>query len=162
MAEQLKSFRISVERLLASAEVDWHEAARLVSEIAGHSPDAILRQAAVQAIPILRNARHGAADRSVRQGAKRRLCIVLDVLQQLTAPRFGTRRMAPKPLTREDRARRLLNLPLGGHLTAAEIRKAFRRAAKSVHPDAGGSEKAFLELIAAQNVLIRPGSRWSG
>ena len=42
--------------------------------------------------------------------------------------------------------------------TLVQSRQAFRRAAKSVHPDAGGSEEAFLELIAAQDVLMHPGA----
>ncbi len=158
MLEEFKSWRKSLERLLAAAEVDWDEAEQLAVEIAGRSADALLRQAATQAIPILRNAAQGASDYSITQGAKRRLCVVLDVLQKLTAPRFGMRRAAPKPLSKEERARRLLDLPLGKQLAVADIRRAFRRVAKFVHPDAGGSEEAFLEIIAAQDVLMHPGN----
>ena len=66
------------------------------------------------------------------------------------------------PLTAEERARKLLQLPLGSSLAVAEIRQAFRRAAKSMHPDAGGSEEAFRDLIAAQDVLMHPGAHKHG
>lgn len=161
MTEQLKTWKMSVERLLAAGEIDWHEAARLVNEIAGKATDALLRQAATQAIPILRNAVQSAADPSVRLGGRRRLVVLFDVLQELATPRFGMRRARPKLLTAEERARKLLQLPLGTRLAVPEIRRAFRRAAKSVHPDAGGNEEAFRELIAAQAVLIHRGAHKS-
>ncbi len=157
MTEQLKHWKISVERLVSAAEVDWQEAARLASEIAGLAADALLRQAATQAIPILRNAAQGSTEHGVAPGARRRLLILFDVLQQ-KVPRFGMRRARPKPLTAEERARRILQLPLGKSLAVPEIRQAFRRAAKSVHPDMGGSEEAFRELIAAQEMLMHRGA----
>jgi DnaJ-class molecular chaperone len=52
----------------------------------------------------------------------------------------------------------LLQLPLGKSLALPEIRQAFRRAAKMVHPDMGGSEEAFRELIAAQEMLMHRGA----
>jgi len=156
MNEQLQYWKMAVERLVTAGEIDWPEAARLASEIAGHAPDALVRQAARQAIPILRNAAQGVTDPSVALGARRRLLILFDVLQQKAAPRFGMRRARPKPLTAEERARKLLQLPLGTSLARPEIRQAFRRAAKMVHPDVGGSEEAFRELIAAQEMLMHP------
>jgi hypothetical protein len=156
MSEQLTHWKISVERLVSATEIDWPEAARLASEIAGRADDAVLRQAAKQAIPVLRNAAQGGDDHGVRPGARRRFLILFDVLQQLATPRFGMRRARPKPLTPEECARRILQLPLGKRLAVPEIRQAFRRAAKMVHPDAGGSDEAFRELIAAQEVLIHP------
>jgi hypothetical protein len=156
--EQLKSWKMSVERLLSAAELDWHEAAQLATEIAGKGGDAMLRQAATQAIPILRSAAQNAADHSIAVGARRRIGVLLDVLQSLSLPRFGMRSALPKRPTAEERARKVLNLPLGKSLAVTEIHQAFRRAAKSVHPDAGGSEEAFLELIAAQDVLMHPGA----
>lgn len=158
MTEHLKYWKISVERLVSAAEIDWPEAARLTTEIAGHAADALLRQAATQAIPILRNAAQGGGDPSVALGARRRFLILFDVLQQKAAPRFGMRRARPKPLTAEERARKLLQLPLGKSLALPEIRQAFRRAAKMVHPDMGGSDEAFRELIAAQEMLMLRGS----
>jgi hypothetical protein len=156
MNEQLKHWKISIERLVSAVEIDWPEAARLATEIAGHAEDVVLRQAAKQAVPILRNVAQGGDDHGVRPGARRRFLILLDVLQQLATPRFGMRRARPKPLTPEERARKILHLPLGKNLAVPEIRQAFRRAAKMVHPDAGGSEEAFRELIAAQEMLIHP------
>jgi len=158
MSEQLKPWKMSVERLLSAREIDWHRAARLATEVAGDAADALLRQAATQAIPILRNAAQGGPDHGVTLGARRRLVILLDVLQQLATPRFGMRRARPKPLTAEERARKVLHLPLGKNLAVPEIRQAFRRAVKSGHPDAGGSEEAFRELIAAQEVLMHRGA----
>jgi len=152
----MKHWKLSAERLLSAGEIDWPEAARLATEIAGHAADAVLRQAATQAIPILRNAAQGGAEHGVAPGARRRLFVLLDVLQQLAAPRFGMRRARPKPLSAEERARKILQLPLGTRLRVPEIRQAFRRAAKMVHPDvAGGSDEAFRELIAAQEMLMR-------
>jgi hypothetical protein len=158
MNEHLQHWRVSLERLVSTAEIDWPEAARLATEIAGHAVDVLLRQAATQAIPILRNAAQGVTDPSIALGARRRLLILFDVLQQKAAPRFGMRRARPKPLTAEDRARKLLHLPLGKSLALPEIRQAFRRAAKMVHPDVGGSEEAFRELIAAQEMLMHRGA----
>jgi hypothetical protein len=158
MSEQLKHWKLSVERLLSAGEIDWDEVARLATEIAGHAADELLRQAATQAIPILRNAAQGGAEHGVAPAARRRLVILFDVLQELATPRFGMRRAQPKPLTAEERARKLLDLPLDKSLAVGEIRQAFRRAAKLVHPDVGGSEEAFRELIAAQEVLMHPGA----
>jgi hypothetical protein len=157
MTENLKHWKTSVERLVSAAEIDWPEAARLVTEIAGNAAEALLRQAATQAIPILRNAAQDGADPGVALGARRRMLVLFDVLQELARPRFGMRRARPKPLTAEERARKLLQLPLGKRLAVPEIRQAFRRAAKSVHPDMGGSEEAFRELIAAQEMLMHRG-----
>jgi hypothetical protein len=154
MTEHVKHWKVSVERLVSADEIGWPEAARLATEIAGHAADALLRQAATQAIPILRNAAQGAGDPSVALGARRRLLILFDILQQKAMPRFGMRRARPKPLSAEERARKLLQLPLGKSLAQPEIRRAFRRAAKMAHPDMGGSEEAFRELIAAHEMLM--------
>jgi hypothetical protein len=156
MNAHLQYWKMSIERLVSAGEIDWVEAARLASEIAGQAGDVLVRQAARQAIPILRNAAQGAADPSIALGARRRLLILFDVLQQKAAPRFGMRRAQPKPLSAEERARKLLQLPLDKSLALPEIRQAFRRAAKMVHPDVGGSEAAFRELIAAQEMLAHP------
>src|ERR1700747_3802829 len=97
MTEQLKPWKMSLERLLSAGEIDWHEAARLAAEIAGKARDAVLRQAATQAIPILRSAAQSGSDHSVTLGARRRLGILLDVLQALSLPRFGMPGGLPKP-----------------------------------------------------------------
>ncbi len=156
MNEHLQHWKMRVERLVSAGEIDWPEAARLAGEIAGYAGDVLVRQAARQAIPILRNAAQSTADPTVALGARRRLLILFDVLQEKAAPSFGMRRARPKPLSAEERARKLLQLPLDKSLAPPEIRQAFRRAAKMVHPDAGGSDEAFRELIAAQEMLMHP------
>jgi len=156
--EQLISWKLAVERLLSAVTVDWREAVRLASEIAGRSADQTLRHAATQTIPILRNALLDGTDHATTEAARRRLGVLLDVLHELTTPRFGRRDARPKALSPEQRARRVLDLPLEGPLTVADIHRAFRRAAKGVHPDAGGSEQAFREVTAAHDVLMHPGA----
>jgi hypothetical protein len=90
--------------------------------------------------------------------AQRRLAVILDVLHDLTAPRFGRRSGKPKKLSSEDRARKVLGLPLAVQLTCEDINQAYRRAAKGMHPDQGGSAEAFMELAAARDILIHPGA----
>jgi hypothetical protein len=159
MMERVESWKLVLERLRTSQAVDWDEAARLAAEIARMSPDPTLRQAAEQAIPILRQAASDRGDRGIAMAAQRRLAVVLDVVHELTAPRFGRRKAGPaKQLTNEERARKTLGLPLAVQLTCDEIQQAYRRLAKSAHPDRGGSAEAFLDLAAARDVLIHPGA----
>jgi len=49
----------------------------------------------------------------------------------------------------------MLGLPLGPRLSAPEIHGAYKRAAKTAHPDGGGSAGKFLELSAARDALIK-------
>lgn len=148
------SYKLPLERLLQGREIDWRDATELVAEIARDGAELTLRQAAGQALPILRVAAQSILDDGSHEAARRRLTMVLDVLITLTTPRFGRRGLAPKPLSDDQRARRLLGLPIDGPLSGAEIHGAFRRAAKLVHPDAGGSAEAFRELSAAQQMLL--------
>jgi curved DNA-binding protein CbpA len=46
-------------------------------------------------------------------------------------------------------------LPLDRRLFGPEIHRAYKRVAKTVHPDAGGTERAFLELSAARDALMK-------
>ncbi len=80
---RLDSWKLALERLRTSHAVDWDEAGRLAAEIARMSPDATLRQAAEQAIPILRQA-HEHDDHGITVAAQRRLGVVLDVVNDLT------------------------------------------------------------------------------
>jgi hypothetical protein len=155
MATRINSFRAAVERLLQAQAIDWPEAFDLVSRIARDAGEAPLRQAAGQALPILRTATVYGADQATLDAARRRLMIVFDVLFELTTPRFGRRGARPKPLSPDQGARRLLGLPVDGPLSGADIHGAFRRAAKLMHPDAGGSEAAFLQLAAARDMLMK-------
>lgn len=157
MMERLESWKLALERLRSAEFADWTEAGRLVAEIARMSTDIMLRQAAEQALPVLRQAVDN-DDRTVALAAQRRVGVVLDVVHDLTAPRFGRRNAAPKKLSSEDRARQMLGLPLAVQLTCEDINQAYRRAAKGTHPDQGGSAQAFIDLAAARDVLIHPGA----
>ncbi|WFU43040.1 J domain-containing protein [Bradyrhizobium sp. CB82] len=158
MMDRIESWKLALERLRTAHTVDWDEAGRLAAEIARVSTDTTLRQAAEQAIPILRQAAHDGEAHDITVAAQRRLGVVLEVIHGLTAPRFGRRNAPPKKLTSEERARRTLGLPLAVQLTCDDIHQAYRRLAKTMHPDRGGSEQAFLDLAAARDVLIHPGA----
>src|SRR5258707_15450811 len=56
MDRQLSEWKLGVERICSAAAPDYHEAARLAADIARASGEAMLRQAATQALPILRAA----------------------------------------------------------------------------------------------------------
>jgi len=72
----------------------------------------------------------------------------------LSAPRFG-KRGSVEMLSPDEQNRRVRGLPLGGRLYGPEIQQAYKRAAKTVHPDAGGSERAFQKLSAARDALLK-------
>ena len=114
-----------------------------------------MRQAATQALPILRSAAAGTADRSIQDAARRRRGIVREALRTLTTPQFGRRQDRVKSLTAEERHRQLLGLPLDRRLSVPEIHRAWKHVAKRAHPDAGGNVKAFLELSAARDALMQ-------
>lgn len=155
MDQQLKDWKLAVGRLFAAEAPDWYEVARLVTSISGASENQTLRLAAMQSMPSLRNATSRWADAEAKVVAKRRLSIVLEVLNTLTTPQFGRRGCETKPLTPEQQHRQLLGLPFSGFIAAAEIHRAFKLAAKTAHPDGGGSESAFLELSAARDALMK-------
>jgi len=50
--------------------------------------------------------------------------------------------------------REALDLPLEGALKPAEINAAFRRLAKTAHPDAGGSSEHYRRITAARDALL--------
>ncbi|MCP3387445.1 J domain-containing protein [Bradyrhizobium sp. CCGB12] len=157
MMERLETWKLALERLRLAQSADWAEAGRLVAEIVRMSTDVTLRQAAEQALPVLRQAvDHD--DHSITLAAQRRLGVVLEVVHDLSAPRFGRRNAMPKKLSSEDRARKVLGLPLAVQLTCEDINQAYRRAAKGMHPDHGGSAEAFIDLAAARDILIHPGA----
>lgn len=162
MDTRIKTWELGVDRLWSSAAIDWFEAARLAAEIVSISQDETLRHAASQGLPLLRGASCKGADDATREAARRRLGVIRDALHALTAPRFGKRDAAPKSLTMEERYRKLLGLPLDRRLGAPEIHQAFKRAAKTAHPDAGGDAQTFLELAAARDALMKQGIRYRG
>ena len=97
----------------------------------------------------------GAADPDIAGAAQRRLGIVREVLHTLTTPKFGRRDIPLRQPTPEERHRQLLGLPLDCRLTLAEIHRAYKRVAKSAHPDAGGSAQQFQALSAAREALMK-------
>ena len=151
------AWKRAVDRLWSEAGPDWRQAARLMAEIAAGSEDETLRHAASQALPVLRSASQS-RDRS--EAARRRLSLVRDALHAAAAPRFGKRGVA-ETMTPEDRYRRMLGLPLHRRLAATEIHHAFKRAARTVHPDAGGSGEAFVALAQARDALMHR-NKWDG
>jgi hypothetical protein len=153
MESKLREWQLDVERIWSSDAPDWREAARLADVMARISGEAILRQAAAQALPILRSA--AAGDAATLLAARRRLGIIAEALIGLSMPQFGRRETSPKQLTPEERYRQMLGLPLDGRLSAPEIHQAWKRAAKAAHPDAGGSVQQFQGLSVARDALIR-------
>jgi hypothetical protein len=156
MERLLAEWKTEIEHVWSAHAPDYGEAVRVAMHIAGAAEEEILRQAASQALPILRAAAHAdAADHTIRDAARRRLAILRDVLVALTTPKFGKRQTKVSLPTREEDYRQLLGLPLGRRLSEAEIHSAYKRLAKHAHPDAGGNVKAFLELSAARDALMQ-------
>ncbi len=54
----------------------------------------------------------------------------------------------------EREPREILNLPAGGALEASDINAAFRRLAKTAHPDAGGSDELYRRIAQARDALL--------
>lgn len=50
--------------------------------------------------------------------------------------------------------REVLNLPMEGALEPSEINAAFRRQAKTAHPDAGGSDEHYRRIAEARDALL--------
>jgi len=155
MDSKLREWQLEVERIWQADAPDWSEAARLVDVMARTSGEVLLRQAAAQTLPILRHAAAAPDDPEITDAARRRLGILREVLHTLTTPKFGRRDVPLTPPVPEDCHRQLLGLPLGGRLSAPEIHRAWKRAAKSAHPDAGGSAQAFQALSAAREALLK-------
>ena len=154
MDSKLGEWQLELDRIWQAAAPDWREAARLADVMARTGAEVLLRQAATQALPLLRHAAAATADPAITDAARRRLGIVREVLHTLTTPKFGRRDIPVKALAPEERHRQLLGLPLDRRLSAPEIHRAWKRAARSAHPDAGGSAQAFLALSAAREALI--------
>jgi hypothetical protein len=155
MDRRIAEWKLGIERIWSAAAPDYHEAACLADDIARFSEQAMLRQAATQALPILRSAAAGNTDRSIQDAARRRLGIVREALHTLTTPQFGRRQDRVKSLSAEERHRQLLELPLDRRLSVPEIHRAWKHVAKRAHPDVGGSAREFLELSAARDALIQ-------
>lgn len=152
MIAHVKEWKQSVDQLWSASPLDYARAARLSAEIARSEVPA-LQNAASQALPVLRHACLRSADRGTKAIAQRRLGAIRDALHALDAPRFGKR--GHLALTPDDHHRRLLGLSQTRELSAAEIRDAYKRAAKTLHPDGGGSAREFNELSVARDELLK-------
>jgi hypothetical protein len=152
MESQHRQWKRDADRLWAASPFDVREAAALAAEIARHGADETLRQAAAQALPSLRGACLKTSDQMSRNVARRRFAAIRDTLHALDAPRFGKRAAVPAP---ELQHRRLLGLPSERQLSEPEIQQGYKRAAKRLHPDAGGSVREFTELSAARDALMK-------
>jgi hypothetical protein len=155
MDRQIKQWKRDLERLWSAAALDYRAAAQLAADIARGAEETPLRLAAAQALANLRSALLKTADRSTRDLAHRRFGIVRDVLHALDAPRFGRRGTVLAALSPEQRHRQRLGLPLGRRLSGPEIHQAYKRAAKTAHPDSGGNEHEFHELSLARDALMK-------
>jgi hypothetical protein len=156
MERRLAEWKFELDRIWSAHVPDYDEAMRLVQQVAAGSEEEMLRQAASQALPILRSAAaHEAAGHATREAARRRLGVIREVLSALTTPQFGKRSAAVRLPTPEERCRALLGLPLERCLSEVEIHRAYKLLAKRVHPDAGGNAQAFLELSAAHDALMK-------
>jgi hypothetical protein len=160
MDKQFAEWKFGIERIWSAAAPDYRAAARLADDIARAADDTMLQHAATQALPILRSASDEAADRKTQDAARRRLAVLRDVLQNLAAPPFGKRQTAVTVLTPEQSFRQRLGLPFDARLSRAEIHRAWKRLAKTAHPDGGGSEREFLELSAARDALVKAMKPW--
>jgi hypothetical protein len=147
-----KHWKRETEVLGSSSPFDYRQAAALAAEIARHGADETLRQAAAQALPSLRGACLKTSDQMSRNVARRRFGAIRDALHALDAPRFGKRASVPAP---EQQHRRLLGLPPDEQLAESEIQQGYKRAAKRLHPDVGGSTREFAELSAARDALMK-------
>jgi hypothetical protein len=152
MELQQKQWKRDSDRLWSGSPFDVREAAALAAEIARNGADETLRQAAAQALPSLRGASLKTSDQMSRNIARRRFGAIRDVLHALDAPRFGKRAAVPAS---EQQHRLLLGLSPDRQLSDPEIQQGYKRAAKRLHPDAGGSAREFTELSAARDALMK-------
>ena len=155
MDRQLSEWKLGIERIWSAAAPDYREAARLAAEIARCSGETMLRYAATQALPALRNAMPKGADQGTQDAALRRLRVIRKVLHTLNQPQFGKRETEAKASTPDERYRQMLGLSPGRRLSGAEIQRAYKRAAKTAHPDGGGTAQKFQELSAARDALMK-------
>lgn len=55
----------------------------------------------------------------------------------------------------DEEHREVLNLPMEGALKPSQINAAFRRQAKTAHPDAGGSDEHYRRIAEARDALLK-------
>ena len=154
MNDRGEYWKVRIDRLRTAQSVNWVEAQVVANDIARTSSNAVLRDAAEQALPLLHRAATESDDRDLVAAALRCLGGIAEAMNGRSAPRFGQRSVPPARVNHEDHARKALGLPPVVQLSHADVNQAYRRMVKIVHPDHGGSEQAFLELTAARNTLI--------
>src|ERR1700755_3533832 len=108
MDRHLAAWKLDFDRIWSAHAPDYAEAAALAQRIADHAEDEALRQAASQALPILRCAAQDGADHATCVAARRRLGVIREVMAALVAPQFGRGSAAPKMATPGERARQAL------------------------------------------------------
>jgi len=163
MNDRIEYWKPRLEHLRMAPSVNWNEAGRIAAEICRDSTNATLRHAAEQALPVMHQAALNGADSDMIAAALRCLGGILEIINGRAAPSFGRRNIViSEQATPEERARKALGLPLAVQLTCDDIHRAYRRLAKTMHPDHGGSEQAFLDLTAARDLLIHPRAHKNG
>ena len=155
MDRRLAEWKHDIERIWSAAAPDYHAATCLADDMIRFGEATTLRQAAAQALPILRTASVQKTDQAIQDAARRRLGVLREALHALSTPQFGKRQASAKALTPEEGYRQMLGLPFGRSLSRAEIHRAYKHVAKRAHPDAGGSAREFQEISAARDALIR-------
>jgi hypothetical protein len=151
----LKEWKREVDRLWSDATINHAAALRLATEIVRQGKDPMLREAAKQSLFGLRAACAKRADRRSKEIADRGFGAVRNCLYALSGPRFGKRMSAQEMLEPDAYYRHLLGLPLERRLFGPEIQQAYKRRAKTAHPDGGGNQRAFLDLVAARDALLK-------
>jgi hypothetical protein len=153
MDRRLNEWKVTADRLWSASAFDHRAAVLLVSQIARESPDGSLQHIAAQALPSIRAACAGGSGEPTKQLAQRRFGTVRDCLHTLSRPNFGKRGIGSP--ADEARYRQMLGLPLAGRLYGPEINRAYKAAAKKLHPDMGGDKNSFLDLRAARDTLMK-------
>lgn len=55
----------------------------------------------------------------------------------------------------EQKYREILSLPTSGNLQISQIKTAYRKLAKTEHPDVGGSDERFVLILEAKEILLQ-------
>ena len=81
----------------------------------------------------------------------------LDQVELRRAARTQRQALAAPARPADDRPHReALDLPMDGALAPAAIKAAFRRLARTAHPDAGGSSAHYRRITEARDALMEP------
>ncbi len=150
--------RLRAETLQPSQSESWGDVADLLTEIISTTADMELKALARQTLPSVRAAAVPKSDLYWSEVAERRFEAVRQELNKKVARPFGRRLGIPEVTVdsphSDNASRALLGLPANRHLFGPEIRQAYRRAAATAHPDAGGNNETFMSLVAARDALL--------